>query len=234
MEDGIVIPSNATGGGSSGFYSVSPYIGFRGASPKTQYYRAVSADHAGIYVQSLRETNPASHIGVRSLATPSERWKWGVNVIGQLWAKWDTASFTSQQTVVVGEVPGTGSGSASYLSNAGNITYIVGSVDLSYRKSAKDTLVVSGSNSFSRISGYNQQGSVAGVKTQLYPGSFAVVELSSVMLRIPHFYGDLNCDSSGVGAGMRWQPTGKDLLFIKCWATDQYAGLQQTETGIYL
>lgn len=204
-------PSNATEGGSSGLYSVSPYIGFRGASPRTQYLVQYQPTMLG-YMSSLYARQTLHRTSASFTGTPSERWKWGVNVSGSYGPN-GTRLLTSQQTVVVGEVPGTGSGSASYLSNAGNITYIVGSVDLSYRKSAKDTLVLSGSNSFSSISGYNQQGSVAGVKLSYIRDLSPSLSFTGYA-QDSHFYGDLNCESSGVGAGMRWQPQERTFLSL--------------------
>jgi hypothetical protein len=204
-------PSNATDGGSSGLYSVSPYIGFRGSSPKTQYIVQYQPTILGymskLYTKQTLHRSSASFIG-----NPSERWKWGVNVSGSYGPN-GTRLLASQQTVAVGEVPGTGSGSASYLSNAGNITYIVGSVDLSYRKSEKETLVLSGSNSFSGISGFNQQGSVAGVKLSYIRDLSPVLSFTSYG-QVSHFYGDLNCESSGVGGGLRWQPRERTFLSV--------------------
>jgi hypothetical protein len=196
-------PSNATDGGSSGVYSVSPYIGFRGASPKTQslvqYQPTILGYMSDLYTRQTLHRLSASFTG-----NPGERWKWGLNVSGSYGPN-GTRLLVSQQTVAVGEVPGTGAGSASYLSNAGNITYIVGSIDLSYRKSEKDTLVLSGSNSFSSVSGFNQQGSVAGAKLSYIRDLSPALSFTSYG-QAAHFYGDLNCESFGVGAGMRWQP----------------------------
>jgi len=106
-------PSNATNGGSSGVYSVSPYIGFRGASPKTQYlvqYQPTTLGHmSNLYTRQTLHRSSASFIG-----NPSERWKWGSNGSGSYGPN-GTRLLVSQQTVVVGEVPGTGAGSALYL-----------------------------------------------------------------------------------------------------------------------
>lgn len=204
-------PSNATGGGSSGLYSASPYVGFRGASLKTQYLVQYQPTILG-YMSDSYARQTLHRMSGSFIGSLNERWKAEVNASGSYGPN-GTRFLAAQQTVAVGEIPGSGPGSASYLSNAGDITYIVGGVDFSYRKSQKETLVMSGSNSFSRISSYNQQGSVASTK-------FTYVRDLSPELSVigygqtSHFYGDLNCDSFGVGAGIRWQPKEKTFLSI--------------------
>jgi hypothetical protein len=204
-------PSNATDGGSSAVYSVSPYIGFRGVSLKTQYLVQYQPTILG-YTSRLYSRQTLHRTSASFIGNPSERWKVGVNVSGSYGPN-GTRLLASQQTVAVGEVPGTGPGSASYLSDAGNITYIVGSIDLSYRKSERSTLVLSGSNSFSSISGFNQQGSVAGSKLSYIRDLSPALSFNSYG-QAAHFYGDLNCESFGVGGGIKWQPRERTFLSV--------------------
>ena len=196
-------PSNATVGGSSGVYSLSPYIGFRGASPKSQYLLQYQPTILG-YMSDLYTRQTLHRMAGSFTANLNERWKAEINGSGSYGPN-GTRFLSSQQTVAVGEVAGSGPGSASYLSNAGDVTYIVGSVDLSYRKSEKETIVVSGSNSFSRITGFDQQGSVAGTKLKYVRDLSPELSLISYG-QASHFYGDLTCDSFGAGAGVKWQP----------------------------
>ena len=209
-------PSNATGGGSSGVYSVSPYIGFRGASPKNQYLVQYQPTILG-YMSNLYTRQTLHRMSGSFIANLNERWKVEMNGSGSYGPN-GTRFLSAQQTVAVGEIAGSGPGSASYLSNAGDVTYIVGAVDLSYRKSEKETIVVSGSNSFSRITGFDQQGSVAGTKLKYVRDLSPALSLISYG-QFSHFYGDLTCDSFGAGAGLKWQP--KERTFFSFSAGPQ-------------
>jgi hypothetical protein len=105
----------------------------------------------------------------------------------------------------VGEVPGNNSSSASYLPNAGTVTYANGNLDIHYRKSERDSLEFDLANSFSHFTGVSENNGIATT------GRFGYRrELSSRLGVIAYgqssyINGFINCASFGGGIGLTWQ-----------------------------
>ncbi|MEP6756197.1 MAG: hypothetical protein ABJA67_11905, partial [Chthonomonadales bacterium] len=151
-------PANSVKHAAAGVYSLSPYVGVQISTPKTQYLFQYQSTNTGFTSHYARQSmNIAS---ARVLAKPSERWSLDMKAMGSYGQ--DSVRFLgSQQSVAIEGVPGIGPGSASYLPNAGTVTYAIGSIGTTYRKSERDTVDLSISNSFSRYSGLSQSNSLA-------------------------------------------------------------------------
>ncbi len=223
-------PANTSINRSATVYSISPYIGYKGASPKKRYIFQYQPTILG-YMSALY-SNQTLHRASGSITfDSSERWKWEISGGGSYGPN-STQLLVSPQSVAVGDVPGTNGGaSAAYLSNSGNITYIAGSVNASYRESQRDTIEVSGSNSYSSISGYSQQGSVAGLKASYIRDISERLSVSGYG-QASHFYGDLVCESSGVGVGMRWQSGEKTYLSLSAGPQISTRNCNNTRVGV--
>lgn len=195
-------PSDTATSVSSGVYSLSPYLGIQAATPKTQYilqYQpTITGYSAGVYGRQTIHTASAFMAG-----DLSERWKWDLTAFGSYGQ--NAARFLApQQSVAVGVVPGTGSNAASFLPNAGTVTNIIGTVGFQYRKSERDTLGVSASNSFNRYTGFNENSSIATIELGYKRSLSATLGLITYIQGL-HYYGAFSCDSFGGGVGIQWQ-----------------------------
>jgi hypothetical protein len=196
-------PDNVGKGISSGLYSVSPYIGLQINTPKTQYlvqYASTNTGFTAHYAEQSMHTASASVLG-----NISDRWSWDLKAMGSYGQ--DSIRFLgAQQTVAVGGVAGTGAGSASYLPDAGTVTYADASLGTQYRKSQRDTIRVSLANAFSRYSSLSGSNSIATANLSyahdISPRLGALVYGQSSV-----YYGSLHCESYGGGLGLRWHPS---------------------------
>jgi hypothetical protein len=194
-------PDNLGNGASSGIYTLSPYFGIRSNTASTQFLLQYQPTITGY--SSSAYTNQTMHAAtIAILGNVNERWKWNLNASGNH-GEDATRFLAPQQSVAVGEVPGTGPNSASYLANAGTVTYVTGSAGVQYRKSERDSLEFGIANTFSRYSGLSQNNSIAttslGYDRDLSPS----VEMRAYAQNY-YYYGAINCESFGGGAGIKW------------------------------
>jgi hypothetical protein len=152
-------PDNQGNGASSGVYIVSPYIGIQASTPKTQYLLQYQPTITG-YTSSIYSHQTMNVASATIVGTVSERWSWNFRASGSH-GQDSLRLLAPQQSVAVGEVPGNGSSSASYLPNAGTVTYANGDLDIQYRKSERDSLEFHVANSFSYFTGLSENNGVA-------------------------------------------------------------------------
>src|SRR5450631_3201127 len=131
---------------SSGVYIFSPYLGLQANSSSSQfllqYQPTITGYSSSIFKNQILNTASATMSGV-----VNDRWKWDAKIMGSYGE--DSVRLTApQQTVVVGQVPGTGTAAAAYLPNAGIVTYVYGSAGVHYRKSERDSIEFGVTNAF--------------------------------------------------------------------------------------
>jgi hypothetical protein len=212
--DNRLIFSSAAGGGwdsnplnspdsvSSSLYSLSPYIAFHGVSAKSKFIVQYQPTFLG-YPSGTYERQTIHTASVQADGSLSERLQWKMNINGSYGQ--NGARFAGPlQSVAVGEVPGTATSTASYLPDSGSITYVFSSFETDYRKSERGTAVFSLSNSYNRVTGYDQAG---GSATGRLHYSYDLSPTLSLMIygQASHFYGDLNCEGVGAGGGVNWR-----------------------------
>src|SRR6185312_10052731 len=194
-------PQNVDKGVASGIYTLNPYVGVQISTPKTQYLFQYQSTNTAFTSNYARQSmNVAS---ARVLGKLNDRWSLDLKAMGSYGQ--DSIRFLgSQQTVAVGGVAGTGPDSASYLPNAGTVTYANESIGAAYRKSERDTVELSVSSSFNRYSGLNESNGIATFNVayarDLLPTLAALVYGQGSI-----YYGSLRCKSYGTGAGLTWQ-----------------------------
>jgi hypothetical protein len=223
-------PGNMEKASSSGVYSLSPYLGYRMATQRSQsivqYQPTFLGYNSEIYArQSLQRASGSM------LFMQSARLTWKVDAFGNYGPN-GTRLLSSQQAVPVGDVPGiSGASSASYLGNSSNLTYVAGSVSAAYRLSEQDTVAVTGTNAYSRTSDLNQQGGIANLQAA-YTRAVSEKVSWNGYAQVGHFYGDLAYESYGVGGGFRWRPRERTSLsvgagpqFTTCDCASSRAGL---------
>jgi hypothetical protein len=196
-------PNSLGNGAASGVYTLSPYLGIRANTPKAQYLFQYLPTMMGFSSSSYTKQtmNLAS---ARIMGNASDRWSWDLKAKGS-YGQDSTRFIGSQQTVAVGEVPGTGPNSASYLSNAGTVTYVDGGMGVSYKKSERDTVEFRVDNAFNHYTGLGESNSIAtmnlGYDRDLSP-TLGVLAYG----QNAYYYGALHCESYGGGIGLHWQP----------------------------
>jgi hypothetical protein len=204
-------PDNLGNGVASGVYTLTPYLGVQANTPKAQYLFQ--------YLPTITEFSSSSYakqsINVASVSivgSASDRWKWDIKAKGSYGQ--DSIRFLgSQQTVAVGQVPGTGPNSASYLPNAGTVTSIDGAGEVSYRKSERDSIELRVENAFNRYTSLNESNSTATMNLG-YDRRLSALLGVVAYGQSTYYYGSLRCGSYGGGIGLRWQPDERTSLSV--------------------
>jgi hypothetical protein len=194
-------PDNLANGASSGLYTLSPYVGIQSNSSSTrfllQYQPTITGYSSGAY---SNQTMHAASIAI--LGNVNERWKWDLNASGNH-GEDATRFIAPQQSIAVGEVPGAGPNSASYLANAGTVTFVTGSAGVHYRKSERDSFEFGIANTFSRYAGFSDNNSIASTNfgyDRALSSSFDMRAYEQTY----YYYGAINCPSFGGGVGIKW------------------------------
>jgi hypothetical protein len=203
-------PENIGNGAPSGTYTLSPYFGIQASTPKTQYLLQYQSTIAGYMSSSSKQT---MNIGsAKIVGSVNERWSWDLKAAG-IYGQDSTRFLAPQQTVAVGEVPGTGPNSASYLPNAGTVTYVDGEAGVHYRKSERNSIAFTVANAFSHYTGLNDKSSIA-------TANLGYVRDLSLTLKLitygqgSYYYGSFNCESGGGGIGLQWQASDKTFISL--------------------
>jgi hypothetical protein len=203
-------PDILRNGVASRFYTISPYFAIRANKPKSQYllqYQLTATGYNSSYAGQNLNIASASII-----ENPTERWKFDFEAMGSYGQ--DAIRFMgAQQTVAVGQVPGTGPNSASYLTNAGNVTYVSASLDSTYRMSARNSLQLQVANAMSRYTGYTGSNNIATANIS-FARDLSPTLGASVYEQNSYYYGSLHCESYGGGVGFRWKPGENTLIAL--------------------
>lgn len=220
-------PSNSAHTGTSSLYSLSPYIAMQGASPKMQFilqYQPTLLGYSGSY-----ETQVLHAMSAQAAGDLSERMDWKINVNGS--HGMNGARFLAPEpSVPVGNVPGTGTSSASFLPTSNQVTYVLGSIETNYRRSEKGTLMFNLWNSFNSVGGFDQSGGVATVRAAYNHEARPMLSLL-VYGQMSQYYGDLKCEGFGGGMGVHLQfsentsmtaEAGPQITTTKCGSQQGY------------
>lgn len=203
-------PNNLNRGVASGSYALSPYVGVQVNTLKSRYLFQYQSTNTAFTSNYARQSmNVASATVLRNL---SDRWRLDLKAMGSYGQ--DSVRFLgSQQTVAVGGIAGTGPSSASYLPNAGTVTYANESIGAAYRKSERDTIEISASNSFNHYSGLRESNSVAALNLA-YARDLSPTLAAIAYGQSSSYYGSLRCESFGGGAGLKWKTTENATIFV--------------------
>ncbi len=202
-------PNDSTDGKATALYSFAPYIGIAAANGRTQFllqYQPIFTQYTAYAGNSIQQVSASFTNRL------SPRWSWTIGMNG-LHGN-DSVRPLASNTIVVGNVPGSGSSAASYLSNAGVVTDINGSFDLLYDLSPRDTFKVQIANSFNSYPESHERG---GVVTETVSYAHAVRPTLGVLAygQTSEYYLDLHCATVGVGFGITWQPRSDARLSLQ-------------------
>jgi hypothetical protein len=204
-------PTNQGIGVASGVYMLSPYFGIKANTPKTQYllqYQPTITKYSSSSYPG-QTMHVASAVAVGNV---NERWKWEFEAKGSH-GEDSIRLLAPQQTVAVGEVPGTGPNSASYLPNAGIVTYIDGGAKVTYGKSERDSFEFGVANSFSNSTNLNGNNSIATVSV-IYNRGLSPTLGVIAYVQPAYYYGSIHCVSVGGGIGFRWHLRDQTVLSL--------------------
>jgi len=204
-------PDNLGAGVSSGAYILSPYLGLQINTIRTQYLLQYQPTITGYTASAY--SNRAMNIGsVTAIRNVNDRWKWDLRAAGSYGQ--DTIRLLApQQTVVVGEIAGIGPNAASYLPNAGTVTYIDGTLGANYKRSERDSLQIRAGNSFTHYTGLSKNNSIATTNIS-YDHALSPVLGSFIYEQNSYYYGTIHCASLGGGVGLKWQARERTALSL--------------------
>jgi hypothetical protein len=205
-------PNNLGNGASSGVYTLSPYFGIQASTPKTQYLLQYQPTITG-YSSSLYAHGTVHRASAAIVGTVNERWSWDFRASGS-YGQDSVRLLAPQQSVAVGEVPGNSSSSASYLPNAGTVTYTNGDLDIHYRKSERDSLEFHVANSFSHFTGASENDGVATIGRFGYGRELSPRLAVSAYALSSYINGTIDCASFGGGIGVKWQASERTSLSL--------------------
>jgi hypothetical protein len=204
-------PDNLTAGGSSALYTLSPYLGIQASTTKVQFLLQYQPTITGYSARTY--SNQTMHAASAAiLGTASERWTWNLNVSGN-YGQDSTRLLAPQQNVAVGEVPGAGPNSASYLLGAGTVTFVTSGAEFHYRKSERESIEFGAANTFSRYSGLSDNNSIATVKLGYERSLSPSLEIRAYGQSY-NYYGSTDCASFGGGGGIKWHVVDGTLLSL--------------------
>lgn len=202
---------NLSNAPSSGVSTFSPYVGFIIDTARTQ----VISQYQPTFTRytSTDYTNQTIHLGsFKMVRDMSPRVQAEGKVVGSHGQ--DSVRFLGpQQSVDVGGVAGTGSESATYLSNAGTSTNINATLDLHYRKSERDTVSFGLADGFSRYSAQTGTNSVA-IATVGYDRVFSPKLTVLLYGQGTYYYGTIECTGAGGGVGFKWQFSERSFVSV--------------------
>jgi hypothetical protein len=204
-------PYSLVNGASSEVYSLSPYLGVQANTTRTQFLLQYKPTITG-YSSNVYSNQTMHAASVALLGTLSERWKWDIN--GALsYGNDSTRLLAPQQSVAVGEVPGAGPASASYLPNAGTVTYVATDAGVHYRTSVRSSIEFGVANtlgSYTQLSENNRM-----TTTSLgYDRALSTTIEMRAYGQTNDYYGSIDCASIGGGVGVKWNARDRAFLSL--------------------
>ena len=194
-------PNNSADSMASGLYSFLPYIGMAAGNVSTQLllqYRPVFTRYTAYAGNSMQQ------VSARFTNRSRPRWSWAIGMDG-MHGNDAVRPLAPSNTIVIGNVAGSGSSAASYLPNAGTVTDINGGFDLLYDLSPRDALAVRIANSYNS---YPQLHQNSGVVTETVNYTHLVRPTLEFLVyeQTSQYYLDIHCTTVGGGFGVTWEP----------------------------
>lgn len=204
-------PGEVPGAPGSGVTVLNPYLGVQVNRESTQYIFQYAPTLT--YHQNNRYQGGSLHLATAKMTGElGERWAWEAHGFG-LHGLDSVRLLAAEPTVPVGDVPGIGSGAASYQRNAGTTTYVDVGGRLSYKLTPRDAVTASAANAYGQSSssvGDSIVASFRGAYSHDVSESFHWVTYGEM----GRYYGALHCYIYGGGVGLTWQPGPHSFLQI--------------------
>jgi hypothetical protein len=206
-------PSSLQDGKASRLYIISPFAGFRGATPKSTMLVQYQLKYLGLNSSYVGQT---LHQGSASL-TRSLSDRWSLETAATASHGQNSVRLVASPTPYSSALGGTAPESTSYLTNDTTVTNISGTASVNYRASERNDVRLQVANGFTKFAQPVQTN-----ESTLGPvGSNAIVLASlgiarryskqfsgTVFWQESYYYGSLACGSHGGGVGIAWMPNG--------------------------
>lgn len=195
----------------SGVFAFSPYLGMQGNSPNLHFVVQ--------YQPTFRRFTSSSYdagsmqVGSGYIAGRlNERWDWDAQVLGRH-GQDSISMLAPQQSVPIGDVPGTGPASNAFNPNLNTITSVDGRAGLNYLVSERDTLGVKAENAYT---GYNTSigSSLIGTVSTSYMHAAKPALQWISYASATRYYGFVHCYAYGAGLGLEWRPEEHTYLHL--------------------
>jgi hypothetical protein len=187
----------------SGAFLFSPFVGVQANSANLHYVvqyqptfrRYTSSSYSGGSMQ-VGSGNIAGRL--------NERWNWDGQVLGRH-GQDSIGMLAPQQSVPVGDVPGTGPANNAFNPNLNTITSVDGRAGLTYLVSERGTLGFKAENAYT---GYNTPigDSLIGTASTTYMHAATPALQWISYASATRYYGFVHCYSFGGGFGLEWKP----------------------------
>jgi hypothetical protein len=204
-------PSGLEDAPKSGVYLFSPFLGLQGNSANLNYvvqylptfsrYTSSSYDAASMHVAS---GNIAGHL--------NERWNWDAQVLGR-YGQSSISQFAPQQSVPIGDVPGTAPAGNAFNPNVSTITSVDGQAGLSYLLSDRSTLGFMAENFYTDYHTLTGN-SLIGIAGTSYTYAATPTLQWITYASATRYYGFVHCYAFGGEAGLEWKPEEHTYLHL--------------------
>jgi hypothetical protein len=217
-------------GASSGVFLFSPFLGIQGNGQRVQYVVQYQPTFRQ-YTQNQYAGGSLQLASATVTGIVNERWSWEFNTMGSH-GQDSIRLLAPSQSVAVGDVPGTGSSSASFRPNAGTITYINGAAGMTLKASERSSVAFGLSNYFSQYSdlgGYSNVATATVAYTHSVTPKFQWLDYGQTA----RYYGSIHCYSYGGGLGVEWKPAEHAYLHLSGGPQVDTSGCGQQQAFTY-
>jgi hypothetical protein len=195
----------------SGVFLLSPFLGLQGNSPNLHYVVQYLPTFSRFTSSSY---DPGSmHLGSADIAGHlNERWNWYGDVLGRHGLQ-SISQSAPQQSVPIGDVPGTAPGGNVFNPNLNTITSVDGRAGLSYLLSERSTLGFMAENSYTSYNTLTGN-SLIGTASTAYMYSATPALQWIAYGSATRYYGFVHCYAFGGEAGLEWKPEEHTYLHL--------------------
>jgi hypothetical protein len=195
----------------SGVFLFSPFVGMQGNSANLHYVVQ--------YQPTFRRFTSSSYnagsmqVGSGNIAGRlNERWNWDAQVLGRH-GQDSINMLAPQQSVPIGDVPGTGPAENAFNPNLNTITSVDGRAGLAYLVSERGTLGFKAENAYT---GYNTPigDSLIGTVSTAYMHAATPALQWISYASATRYYGFVHCYAFGGGFGLEWRPKEHTYLHL--------------------
>jgi hypothetical protein len=195
----------------SGAFLFSPFVGLQGN--RTNLHYVVQYQPTFRRYTSSRYDGGSMHVASGDIAGRlSERWNWDALVLGRH-GQDSIGLLAPQQSVTVGDVPGTVPTANAFNPNVNTITSIDGRVGLTYLVSERGTLGIKAENAYTDYTTLLGNSLIGTVSTSYAHAASPALQWLTYA-SATRYYGSVHCYAYGGGVGLEWRPEEHTYLHL--------------------
>jgi hypothetical protein len=195
----------------SGAFLISPFVGLQGNRPNLHY--VVQYQPTFRHYTSSSYDGGSMQVGSGNIfGRMNERWSWDGLVLGRH-GQDSIGLLAPQQSVPVGDVPGTVPAANAFNPNANTITSIDGRAGLTYLVSERGTLGFKAENAYTDYAALLGNSLIGTVSTN-YAHAVSPALQWLTYASATRYYGSVHCYAYGGGVGLEWRPEEHTYLHL--------------------